>query len=173
MKVCYTKTGDEILKKPKLYLDTSVISFYFAEDAPEKMAITRNFFDTEITTGNYELVSSEITLRELGNCTDSALQEKLLKLAAELPIEYLTLSAEIGEIAGKFVEEGLIPAKYQEDALHLAFALHHNLDYVVSWNFKHIVKPKTRKAVKIIALKEGFKEIEIITPEEVVADDEV
>jgi hypothetical protein len=59
---------------------------------------------------------------------------------------------------------------YQEDALHLAFALIHNLDYIISWNFKHIVKPKTKKAVKIIALKEGFKAVEIITPEEVVAN---
>jgi len=64
-----------------------------------------------------------------------------------------------------------IPSKYQEDALHLAFALVLNVDYIVSWNFQHIVKPKTKKAVKIIAIKEGFKEIDIITPEEVVTNE--
>jgi hypothetical protein len=41
----------------------------------------------------------------------------------------------------------------------------------VSWNFKHIVRPSTRKAVRIVALREGIKEIEIITPEEMVADE--
>jgi predicted nucleic acid-binding protein len=158
------------LKKPKLYLDTSVISFYFAEDAPEKMAITRKFFDETIKSGRYEIFSSEVTLRELGNCTDSVLQDNLVGFAAELPVTYLPVTTQVSELAVEFVSDGLIPEKYQEDAFHLAFALIHSIDYVVSWNFKHIVKPKTKKAVKIIALKEGFKEIEIITPEEVAAN---
>ncbi|MCL6592034.1 MAG: PIN domain-containing protein [Firmicutes bacterium] len=158
------------MKKPKLYLDTSVISFYFAEDTPEKMAVTRKFFEEALKNGQYEIFSSEITLRELGNCTDPVLQDQLVGFAAELPVTYLPVTSQVGDLALEFVSEGLIPEKYQEDALHLAFALIHDIDYVVSWNFKHIVKPKTKKAVKIIALKEGFKQIEIITPEEVAAN---
>jgi predicted nucleic acid-binding protein len=157
------------LRKPKLYLDTSVISFYYAEDAPEKMAVTRKFFDEELVSGKYEVFSSEVALRELANCNDPVLQDSLVEFAATLPVTFLPVTAEIGDLAKEFVNDGLIPLKYQEDALHLAFALIHNLDYIISWNFKHIVKPKTKKAVKIIALKEGFKEVEIITPEEVVA----
>jgi hypothetical protein len=44
------------------------------------------------------------------------------------------------------------------------------MDYIVSWNFKHMVKPKTKRTVRAFSIKEGYKEIEIVTPEEVVAD---
>jgi predicted nucleic acid-binding protein len=159
------------MRKPKVYLDTSVISFYFAEDSPEKMAITRNFFDGKLANGSYEICLSETTVSELSDCTNPELQKKLLGLVKKLPAKVYTLTEEVNQIAKEFVDEGYIPAKYQEDAIHLAFAILLSVDYIVSWNFKHIVRPKTRKAVKIIALKEGFKEIEIITPEEVVTDE--
>jgi predicted nucleic acid-binding protein len=162
--------GDE-MKKTKIYLDTSVISFYFAEDSPEKMAITRKFFDRELAGRDYEICLSETTVSELSDCTDLELQKKLLKFVKALPAKVYPLTEEVNQIAKEFVDEGYIPAKYQEDAIHLAFAIILNVDYIVSWNFKHIVRPQTRKAVKIIALKEGFKEIEIITPEEVATDE--
>ena len=152
-------------------MDTSVISFYYAEDAPEKMAITRKFFDQELIKGEYEVLLSETTVGELSDCTNLDLKKKLLTFVKALPVKVHPLTEEVNQIAKKFVEEGYIPSKYQEDAVHLAFALILNVDYIVSWNFKHIVKPKTRKAVKIIALKEGLKEIDIITPEEVVANE--
>jgi predicted nucleic acid-binding protein len=160
------------LKKMKIYLDTSVISFYFAEDAPEKMAITRKFFEQVLIKDEYEISLSGTTVSELSDCTNLELRLKLLTFVKTLPAKVHPLNDVVNQIAKEFVEAGYIPAKYQEDAIHLAFALFLNVDYIVSWNFKHIVRPKTRKAVRIIALKEGFKEIEIITPEEVVADED-
>jgi predicted nucleic acid-binding protein len=160
------------LRKTKLYLDTSVISFYYAEDALEKMAVTRKFFDQELAKEEYEVYISDLTIRELSNCTNPEQQEKLVKFAYGLTPNVLTATDEIDQIAVQFVEDGVIPAKYQEDALHLAFALHHNLDYVLSWNFKHLVTLKTKRAVKVVAAREGFKEIEILTPEEVVTDED-
>ena len=159
------------MRKLKVYLDTSVISFYFAEDAPEKMAITRKLFDRELVSGKYEILLSETTIGELSDCTNLELRQKLLTFVKELPAKVHPLTEEVNQIAKEFVDEGYIPSKYQEDALHLAFALVLNVDYIVSWNFQHIVKPKTKKAVKIIAIKEGFKEIDIITPEEVVTNE--
>ncbi|NLW49053.1 MAG: type II toxin-antitoxin system VapC family toxin [Firmicutes bacterium] len=54
----------------------------------------------------------------------------------------------------------------------MAIALLNGMDYIVSWNFKHLVKPKTKMAVRAFAIKEGYKQIEIITPEEVVENGE-
>lgn len=159
------------MRKTKIYLDTSVISFYYALDSPEKMAITRKFFDQILIRGNYEISLSETTVSELSDCTNLELRQKLLTFVKTFPAKVHPLTEEVNQIAKEFVNDGFIPVKYQEDALHLAFAIILNVDYIVSWNFRHIVRPKTRKAVKIIALKEGFKEIEIITPEEVVADE--
>ena len=93
-------------------------------------------------------------------------------MAHEMFIEVVTLTNEVSRLAKQFVEEKYIPVKYQEDGLHLAFALIYNADYLMSWNFKHIVKMQTREAVKIVALKEGYKPFEIITPEEVVANED-
>jgi predicted nucleic acid-binding protein len=159
------------MKKTKIYLDTSVISFYFAEDSPEKLAITQRFFERELANGDYEMFLSETTISELTDCNNLELREKLLKFVKSLPARVYPLNEEVNHLAKQFVDEGYIPAKFQDDANHLAFAIILNVDYIVSWNFKHIVKPKTRKAVRIIAIKEGFKEIEIITPEEVITDE--
>ncbi len=158
------------MKKPKVYLDTSVISFYFAEDAPEKMPITRVFFNELLPQGKYEVCISSLVLKELENTKDDTLRLKLLDFANELNAKVLDLTDEVNQIAKRFTEDGYIPMKYKGDAVHLAFALYHNIDYVVSWNFKHIVRPRTKDAVKIIAIKEGLKEVKIFTPEEVIAD---
>jgi predicted nucleic acid-binding protein len=160
------------MRKTKVYLDTSIISFYFAEDSPEKTAVTKKFFDKELVKGTYEVMLSEITAGELSDCPNLQLRDKMLKFVKNLPSTVFPLTPEVARIAKEFVDEGYIPVKYQEDALHIAFALVLDADYIVSWNFKHIVKLKTKKAVRIIALKEGLKEIEIITPEEVVEDDD-
>lgn len=159
------------MRKAKIYLDTSVISFYFAEDAPEKMAITRQFFEEVLADSNYEIYLSYLVIDELSNTTDIELPSKLLGFAQELSAEILKQNEEVGEVAKLFVQENIIPVKYQDDAIHLALALVNGMDYIVSWNFKHLVKPKTRKSVRAFAIKEGYKEIEITTPEEVASDE--
>lgn len=159
------------MKRIKIYIDTSVISFYFAEDAPEKNPITREFFNELLPQGKYEVYISSLVLEELGNTKDDVQRLKLLGFANELKAEVLILSDEVNRIAQQFTDDGYIPIKYKEDAVHLALALYYNIDYIVSWNFKHIVRPRTKDAVKIVAIREGLKEVKILTPEEVIADD--
>lgn len=159
------------MKKRRIYLDTTVVSFYYAKDAPEKAIITREFFDKVLPGAKYEIFLSEVTIRELANTKELELCDKFLKLVQGLSVEVVTLTSEISQLAKQFVEEGYIPIKYREDALHLAFALVYNADYLMSWNFKHIVKMQTRESVKMMALRGGFKPFEIITPEEVVASE--
>lgn len=159
------------MKKKRIYLDTSAINFYFAQDAPERMPVTREFFDEVLTKGKYEVCLSSLVIEELEKTSDLAHRARLLTFANQLDAEVFTLTEEINQIADQFVTEGYIPVKYKEDAIHLAFALFYNVDYIVSWNFKHIVRPRTKEAVRIVAIKEGLKGTEILTPEEVVADD--
>lgn len=159
------------MRKTRIYLDTSVISFYFAEDAPEKMAVTRKFFDEELIKGGYEIYLSALTIQELGNCNDLTLQDKLIRLANGLRARIIESTEQIDQISQEFIIEGVIPAKYLDDAVHLALALQNGMDYIVSWNFKHLVKPKTKKAVRAFCIKEGYKETEIVTPEELIADE--
>lgn len=75
---------------------------------------------------------------------------------------------EIEFLSEAYVREGAIPRKNILDAYHIAYATAYGIDAIVSWNFKHIVKLKTKKMVNGINLKLGYHEVEICSPEEVV-----
>ena len=81
----------------------------------------------------------------------------------------MTITDEAKEVADQYVQAGLIPARYLPDALHLATAVVHSFDVVVSWNFEHMVKLKTRLGVNGLNKMLGYREIEIVSPQEVVA----
>ena len=57
--------------------------------------------------------------------------------------------------------------KYEADADHIAHAVVGGADAIVSWNFKHIVKLKTKMATRLLCVERGYRLIDIITPEEV------
>lgn len=58
----------------------------------------------------------------------------------------------------------IFPAKYRDDALHLAIASVSGMDYLLSWNFEHLVKVKTKDMAKRVNTSKGYKNIEIISP---------
>ena len=68
----------------------------------------------------------------------------------------------------RYIKEGIIPVKYQDDAFHIAIATVNNMDAILSWNFQHIVKLKTKREVVGINLIMGYRPIDIYTPWEVV-----
>jgi len=65
------------------------------------------------------------------------------------------------------MEGGVVPVRFRDDAVHIAVAVVNDLDVVVSWNLEHMVKLRTRTRVNAINRLNGYKEIEICTPEEV------
>ena len=76
------------------------------------------------------------------------------------------------ETRGGFSDEGIIPQKYQDDALHIALATYNEADAVISWNFKHMVKLKTIRGVNGINKMLGYKELEILTPQSWLLEDD-
>jgi hypothetical protein len=80
----------------------------------------------------------------------------------------LGIDLETEELAERYIKEGIIPKKYRSDALHIAVAVINGIDVIVSWNFEHIVKLKTRVMVDGVNKLLGYHEIEICSPEEVV-----
>jgi hypothetical protein len=69
------------------------------------------------------------------------------------------------DLAERYIAEGLIPVKYKDDAYHLAAATVENCDIVLSWNYTHIVKPKTIFGVSGVNNMYGYRHIEILSPE--------
>ena len=97
----------------KIYLDTSVISFLYADDAPEKQEITIDFFDNFIKTGIYQATISEFVLQEIENTSNNLLKEKLKDAVLDYPIEILTNpnEDEIQRMAFAYIAGGVIPQK--------------------------------------------------------------
>ncbi len=80
----------------------------------------------------------------------------------------LESSEKIEKLAQIYVNKGIIPKKYINDALHIAIATKYKMDAIVSWNLTHIVKFKTKFQVKKINEKLNEKDVIICTPEEMV-----
>ena len=155
------------MKKLKLYLETSVWNFLFADDSPEKVDITKQFFG-EIEKGGYEIYISELTLVEVKRTKDERKRGQLLEpIIKYRPIE-VPRSEEVNRLAARYISAKIIPEKYEEDAVHVACSVVNNLDVIVSRNMKHIVRLKTKLGVNGINRMEGYKEIEICTPEEMI-----
>lgn len=159
------------MRRLKLYLETSVWNFYFADDAPEKKEITHAFF-TRIKNGSYDIHISDVVLEEIGKAPE-AKRTLLLNIITEYSPQRLTLNEEIAELAQKYLAEGVLPENKLEDALHAAAAAVYEMDALISWNLKHLSNFKKMEMINGINLKEGYlKRLELITPMEV-SDEEI
>lgn len=149
------------MKKLKIFLDTSVYSAKFDSRDPNRQKLTQDFWDT---IGYYDVYYSEINTEEISAVSDEDLKKKmdiLLKNGKNIKI-----TTEVKKLTQFYIDEGLIPEKYENDALLIALTSVYSLDILVSWNFKHLVKRKTRIGANLINLKNGYKSIEILAPPE-------
>jgi hypothetical protein len=148
----------------KLYIESSVINFAFATDDLEKAKITNKFFEAGIK--KHEARISELVLEEIEK-TQGPKKEQMSNLVLSHGFKILPNSKEAEKLASKYVEAGLIPEKYINDAIHIALATINKMEVLVSWNMEHIVKLKTIVGVNKINNEEGYGSILIMTPEEV------
>ena len=149
-----------------IYLETTIFNFPFADDAPQYRSDTLKLF-AEIKAGNYRPLTSVYVTREFESATD-ALREDRLRLIHEYGVEVIPASNEAERLARLYIAEGVIPEKFLSDALHIAAATVADLDFIVSLNFRHIVKRKTIIETEIINAREGFRRVLVHSPAEVV-----
>ena len=155
------------MKKLKIYIETSTWNFIFADDSPEKMAITKEFFNL-IRRGVYTVYISEVVKAEINRAPES-IKSKLLGLIEEIRPVILKLSSEAEDLADMYVKRKIIPGKKAEDALHVAVATLEELDAIVTWNYKHLANIRKAELFYGVNLEQGFhKRLEIVTPWEVI-----
>ncbi|MBI5479971.1 MAG: PIN domain-containing protein [Deltaproteobacteria bacterium] len=151
---------------PRVYVETTVWNFVFAQDAPEHRDATQRFFD-QVRAGGFEVYVAKVVLDEVA-AAPAPRRSELAQLISEIAPAVLESSAEAETLAAELVALGMVPPKYANDALHIAIAVVENMDLLVSWNFRHIVRVKTRRVVGAAARLGGYRELEICTPEEVI-----
>ena len=81
-------------------------------------------------------------------------------------LSILEITEDARELAKEYVDNGIFPEKYLDDAMHVALASVNSIPYVLSWNFKHLVKVKTRRLISLINSLEDYPPVEIIAPPE-------
>ena len=141
--------------KRKVYIETSVISYLTARPSKTILGaahqqITLAWWETR---SQYDLVVSESVLRECG-AGDPDAAKKRLTVLNDVPLILITEQAL--DIANSLIAKGIIPAKAAEDALHIAIATVNGVDYLLTWNCRHIANPEIQRGIaahKILLIK--------------------
>ena len=158
------------MKKLKIYLDTSVINFLFADDVPELKKVTEEFFGLVKAGKDFDVYISDVVINEISKTNDAVKRHKLLSIIEGYKIIKLPgdKDAEISKLAEIYLDKGIIPKVKIEDALHIAYAVVFEMDVLLSWNFKHLANIKKEKYVLLANMENGYNyPIRIVTPMEV------
>ncbi len=146
-------------QKPKIYIDTSVISVYDDPRILQRQSQTHDFWKN---LKNFKAYISEVTINEINNSPNISKKKRLLALANKFTT--LKITEQVKKLANEYIKKKIIPAKYIDDALHLAIATINKCDILVSWNCKHLINIKTKREANKINLKHGYREIELVEP---------
>ena len=150
------------MNRIKIYLDTSVISYLDQQDAPERMKETQEIWEL-FKKGQYEIYISDVVVYEINKCS---MEKREILLDYLDQIEYTIIETDEGtvELAEKFIDFGFLKRKSYDDCRHIAAAILAGCDFIISWNFKHIVNIKTIHGVRAITNLTGYKSIDILSP---------
>ena len=150
------------MKKLKVYLDSSVMSHLEAYDAVEKMQDTLILWD-DIKTGMYDVYLSDVVFNEIERCHEPK-KSLMYHYMAQIRYKSVKHSKEIETIADKLINMGILTETSYDDCLHIGSALVASCNYIISWNFRHLVNVKTINGVRAITNLYGYNSVDIITP---------
>ena len=156
------------MEKPKIYLETTLFNYYFDKDRDAHADTVKLFM--EIAEGKYEAFTSSAVVDELENAPNPK-KDMMLALIDQYPITPLRVNDAANELADIYVAKKIVPARYRTDGVHIAVATAYGLDYIVSMNFQHIVKPKVKRLANAVNFAKGYRPIEIINPMEPIEDE--
>jgi len=154
------------MRKLSVYVETSVWSQAFAEDAPEIRKATEEFMG-QSRKGIFDLFVSDVVMDEIKRAPAN-LVHSLLGLVAELDPVLLKLDESSLLLSQEFMNSGAVPPSKVDDARHVAIAMVNDLDVLVSWNYKHLVNIKRREIFHHVGAMNGYyKPLQIVSPPEV------
>ena len=159
------------MKISTIYLETTLFNFYVDKSKGDAHIDTIRLFK-EIAAGKYTAYTSDYVIDELERAPAEK-RDKMISLINKYNIKVLEPDADASRLADLYVSEGIIPKKYRTDALHIAIAAINGLDMIVSMNFQHIVKHKTEKMTSAINVLKGYRAVEIVSPMEVVENENI
>ena len=156
--------------KRSVYIETTIPSFHCEVRAEPEMAfrrdITRRWWEHE--RPGFDLCTSFLTLDELGNGEFPG-KEDALRLLDGLHI--LEITGEVKSIANIYVRHQLMPGRDMADALHIALAVYYRVDFLLTWNCRHLANPNKTRHFQVINGEMGYWSPIITTPDLLCAEE--
>lgn len=153
------------------YIETTIPSLYTGRPAQRlieaaRQNLTRIWWDHN--RHEFDLVCSQTVIDECSE-GDSEMARKRLELLDSIPL--LELTDDAVSIAKILLANQVIPAKAADDAIHIAVASVHRIDYLVTWNCKHLANPRNWRRISDCVAGFGFRATITCTPEDLIGDD--
>ena len=149
--------------KPKVYIETSIPSFYYeVRPEPEMVARrqwTRQWWDN--FRRDYLLVTSVAVLDEL-NYGDYPNKDEIVRLVSDLPLVSIELA--VTEVVQAYIEHKVMPRDPVGDALHLALASYHKCDFLLTWNCHHLANANKFGHIRRVNVMLGLYVPSLVTP---------
>lgn len=158
--------GQTTSTRPSVYIETSVVSYLTAAPSRDVVTaahqlITQEWWENE--RSRFELFTSVAVLNEAGSGDPAMVGRRLAVLhglSVLLPDDAAT------ELAAELIRRGPLPSKAEADALHIAIATVHRMDYLLTWNCKHIANAAMRDRIEEVCGSSGYTAPKMCTPEE-------
>jgi predicted nucleic acid-binding protein len=145
----------------EIYIDTSVIGGYFDDEFRDE---TRRLW-TLRKKSLFSFKTSIVTLEEISRAP-AKVRDLFAKTFGEDSI--LTTSPEAEQLAQAYMERGVVPQKYFDDALHVAICTLARINYLASWNFKHLANLQRENAFNGVNLLHGYAQVRIVSPKQLI-----
>jgi len=156
--------------KKSVYVETSVVSYLTARRSRDAV-ISRNQSATrtwwQVAQQRFELVASTLVVDEAGLGDRSAAIERLNALK---PLRILEVRDEARALTRAFIRNRAVPQGAVDDALHIATAVVHGVEYLATWNLKHIANAESIARVEQVCKNEGYEPIIIGTPRQLMSE---
>lgn len=159
------------MMKPKVYIETTIVSYLTAWPSRDiviagHQQITRQWWNTAVD--RFDLVASQLVIDEASAGNEDAARDRLSALSQVI---LLDATDEALLLAQQLVESGAIPEKAAEDAAHIAIAVTNGVEYLVTWNCRHIANAIMRPQIESVCRNAGYEPTIICTPEEMMEPD--
>ncbi len=159
--------------KPKVYVETTVVSYLAARPSHDvtlaaRQQATRQLW--EEYSDHFEFVVSDIVLTEVSEGDAMAVQRRLEVLVG---LTVLDIPPEANALAQNLIDADAVPRNLRPDAQHIAIAAVNSIEYLISWNYRHIVNETKRKLINQVCSDAGFQPTTLCTPIELIEEIQV
>ena len=156
---------------PTAYIETSVVSYLTAWPSRDVVIaayqqVTREWWRT--AGYRFDLVASELVVAEAGAGDVDAARARLTALN---DVALLDATEDAAELTQRLLDVGAVSHNAAEDAAHIAIAVTNGIDYLVTWNFRHIANAAMRSRIERVCRLAGYEPVVICTPNELMEPD--